>query len=160
MTSPLSREVVETRLASVGLTLGASVPPRGLYHPVRVHDGVAWVSGHTGRDAGRPRHRGVIGESVTVDEALDEARHAAVNLLAALEGAELLPRVAAVLHLRGYLRAHSEFTEHPSVVNAASEVIVLALGATVGVHARTAVGVHSLPGGAPVELEAVVALTS
>jgi enamine deaminase RidA (YjgF/YER057c/UK114 family) len=66
--------------------------------------------------------------------------------------------VTGVLFLRGYVRAVASFGEHPIVVDAASEVLEAVIGG--GPHARAAIGVASLPGGACVELEAVLRLRS
>lgn len=159
MTGALSREAVSERLATIGLSLpGTEVPPRGRYSPVRLLGGQAWVSGHTGRTSEGPRNRGTLGRDLTVDDAKDEARHAAVNLLATVESSGLLDQVQGILHLRGFVRAVDDFESHPAVIDAASEVLLVALGDDLGQHARTAIGVASLPGGAVVELEAVLAV--
>jgi enamine deaminase RidA (YjgF/YER057c/UK114 family) len=90
---------------------------------------------------------------VDVESARESARLAAVNLLGVVEEAVGLDAVSLV-HLRGYVRAHEGFTDHPQVVDAASELLDEAFSDGTG-HARAAVGVSSLPGGAVVELEAV-----
>lgn len=147
---------VRERLEAAGLQLPQPLPAKGRYASVR-HLGVqAWVAGHTGRTSDGPLYVGVVGDDVSVEQARQEARAAALNMLAALDGAGLLERVSGVLLLRGLVRARGDFGDHPHVVDAASEVLLAAFGEKVGMHARTAFGVASLPGGAPVELELVV----
>ena len=157
----LRRQEALRRLEALGFHLSAPLASKGQYVPVRRHGDVLWVSGHTGRGPEGLRVVGVVGEEVALSTAQDEARRAAVNLLAAVDGSPALPsglgEVEALLHVRVYVRAAPDFTEHPAVADAASELLAETLGQDVGEHARTAVGVASLPGGAPVELEAVLA---
>ena len=141
------------RLRRLGFELPPQLPPKGRYAPSRRAGSLLHVSGHTGRTADSPALRGVVGRDVDVDAARGSARLAAVNILGIVEAAEGLERVSLV-HLRGYVRADPEFTDHPRVVDAASELFAEVLGDGTG-HARAAVGVSSLPGGAVVELEAV-----
>lgn len=83
------------------------------------------------------------------------ARTAALNVLAALQ-AYLgdIDRVESILSLTGYVMSGPDFTEHPQVINGASDVFVQMFGDD-GVHARASVGVSSLPGGAPVEISVI-----
>jgi enamine deaminase RidA (YjgF/YER057c/UK114 family) len=117
-----------------------------------------WISGHTGRTAASAAAAGVVGRDLSIDEARDSARLAAANLLASALSAVDADRLAGLIFLRGYVRASDEFADHPSVIDAASEVLEHVLVA--GGHARAAIGVASLPGRACVELEAVLALSS
>jgi enamine deaminase RidA (YjgF/YER057c/UK114 family) len=117
------------------------------------------VSGTTGRVGSTPALRGVVGADVTLEQAQDQARTAALNLLAAIDAAVGLDAVTALVHLRGYVRATTEFDAHPAVVDGASKLLLEVFGEQVGAHARTAIGVASLPGGACVELELVVKLS-
>ena len=79
---------------------------------------------------------------------------------AAIEAEVGLDTVGAVVALRGYVRAATEFDAHPAVVDGASQVLLTAFGAHIGAHARTAIGVASLPGGACVELDLVVSVAT
>lgn len=152
MTRPIER------LAARGIEVPEPVRPKGSYVAVRELGGTAWVSGCTGRSTTAGPLVGVVGETLTLGQAREEAERAAINLVVALESAVGLDRVAAVLHLRGFVRASPDFGEHPLVLDAASALIADTFGPEVGLHARTALGVSSLPGQASVELEAVVAL--
>lgn len=151
---------VADRLLASGLVLPAPPPPKGVYFPSRRCGDQLWVSGATARRDGEPALRGVVGADVTVDAAAEQAGLAALNLLAAIEEAVGLDMVDAVVALRGYVRAVPEFEAHPAVVDGASEVLLDAFGTDTGAHARTAIGVASLPGGACVELDLVVSIAT
>lgn len=150
---------VADRLGELGLALPAPPPPKGSYFPTRRCGDQLWVSGATARRDGRPALRGIVGDDVTVDVAAEQAALAALNLLGAIDDAVGLDAVRAVIQLRGYVRAVTEFDAHPAVVDGASRVLIDVFGADVGAHARTAIGVASLPGGACVELDIVVSAT-
>jgi enamine deaminase RidA (YjgF/YER057c/UK114 family) len=154
MSASLDR--VRARLRELDLVLPDPVAPKGNYAGARRHDGLLWVSGHTGRTASSPARAGVVGEDVGLDEAQTSARLAAVNLVAAALSVVDTERIADVVFLRGYVRAAPTFSQHPAVVDAASEVLRHVLDGQA--HARAAIGVASLPGEACVELEAVLAL--
>jgi enamine deaminase RidA (YjgF/YER057c/UK114 family) len=111
---------IQDALAELGLELHAGLGVRGAYAATRQVGTTLWVSGVTGRSPAGPGVAGIVGESVTVEQARDGARQAAVNLLAAID----------------------------------------VLGPEIGAHARTALGVASLPGGAAVELDLVAHVTA
>jgi enamine deaminase RidA (YjgF/YER057c/UK114 family) len=138
------------------LRLPDVLPAKGAYLSAKRAGGLLFVSGHTGRTVDEPALIGVAGDDVDLDQARESARRAALNLLAAAAAAVDLSQWS-LLQLRGYVRAVPTFTEHPAVIDAASALIVEALGQA-SQHARAAVGVSSLPGGAVVELEAIFAL--
>lgn len=145
------------RLAALGLRLPDPSPPRGAYVAARVHGGLLWIAGHTDRTATEAPTIGVVGADVDMDRARAATRRAALNLLAAAAAVVGLDAVDGVVFLRGYVVGAPGFGEHPRVVDAASELLaeVLCPGS---VHARAAIGVATLPGGACVELEAVLSL--
>jgi enamine deaminase RidA (YjgF/YER057c/UK114 family) len=149
---------IADRLSELGLVIPVPAPPKGAYFPSRRCGDQLWVSGATARSADGPALRGVVGADVTVDAAREQARLAALNLLGAIEAAAGLDAVSAVVQLRGYVRAVPEFDTHPSVIDGASRLLLEVFGESVGAHARTAIGVASLPGGACVELDLVVSL--
>jgi enamine deaminase RidA (YjgF/YER057c/UK114 family) len=156
----MSRDAAETyrqRLEGLGLVLPALPEPRGRYSPWKQHGNQLWLSGVTGRTADAPARQGAVGEDVTLEQARDSARLAAANLIAGIVAATHAAEVSDVVFLRGYVRSVGTFDAHPAVIDAASDVIEEVL--RTGTHARAAIGVASLPGGACVELEAVIALT-
>lgn len=148
------------RLADAGLTLPDTPRPGGLYAPVVIDGTLAHVSGQVALRDGRLVASGVVGDDLDIETAQECARVCALNMLAALAGAlddPELSRVARVLKVNVFVASTSGFCHQPAVANAASELLVLALG-DAGQHARSAVGVAALPRGTPVELDAIVRL--
>lgn len=143
------------RLAALGFEIPAPAAPRGAYFPSRRCGEQLWISGTTARRPADPGAVGVVGDDVTADQARTQARLAALNLVAAIDAAVGLDAVTGLVHLRGYVRAVADFDAHPAVIDGASTLLMDVFGADCGAHARTAIGVASLPGGACVELELV-----
>jgi enamine deaminase RidA (YjgF/YER057c/UK114 family) len=148
----------EEAIARLGIELPPAPRPLASYVPVRVSGGVAYVSGQIATVDGEVLHPGRVGEEVSLGHGQDAARRCALQLLAALrEALGSLDRVAGVLQVFVFVASDPSFTQQPAVANAASDLLVEVFG-DAGKHARAAVGVASLPLGAPVEVAAVVAL--
>jgi enamine deaminase RidA (YjgF/YER057c/UK114 family) len=146
----------EERLQELGVSLPAPAAPVAAYVPcVRTGD-LVYVSGQVPLVDGKPSHLGHLGDDVGLEDGRAAARTCAVNVLAALK-AELgeLSRVRRVVKVTGFVASAPTFTDHPQVVNAASELFGDVFG-DAGRHARAAVGVAALPLGVPVEVEAIV----
>jgi enamine deaminase RidA (YjgF/YER057c/UK114 family) len=146
----------EERLQELGVSLPAPATPVAAYVPcVRTGD-LVYVSGQVPMVDGKPSHLGHLGDDVDLEAGRAAARTCAVNVLAALK-AELgeLSRVWRVVKVTGFVASTADFTDHPKVVNAASELFGDVFG-DAGRHARVAVGVAALPLGVPVEVEAIV----
>ena len=150
--------MVRDRLVALGIELPAPAAPKGAYFPARRCGDQLWISGTTARRPADPGAVGVVGADVTIAQAVTQARFAALNLMAALDAAAGLEAVTALIHLRGFVRAAPDFEAHPAVIDGASTVLLEVFGEDRGAHARTAIGVASLPGGACVELELVAAV--
>jgi enamine deaminase RidA (YjgF/YER057c/UK114 family) len=134
-----------------------AVPPQGDYVPAVVHGGLVWTAGMTPRRAGELVVRGVVGADVDLATAREAAGLATGNALTAI--AEAVGDLAGVraLKLTVFVAAVDGFTQHPAVADGASAVLRERLGER-GVVARSAVGVRTLPSGAPVEVELVAAV--
>src|SRR4051794_3728298 len=135
--------------------------PAGVRLPfalVRVHGGLAYVSGHGPFDGERQLAAGRVGAEVSVEEAYAAARATGLSMVASL-ARELgdLDRVTAWLKVLGFVRCAEGFDATPAVINGFSDLI-LELWGDAGRHARSAIGAGQLPFGMPVEVEAVVAL--
>ncbi|MDT5325194.1 MAG: hypothetical protein QOF25_2346 [Mycobacterium sp.] len=141
------------RLARLGLSVAEAATPKGAYFPSRLCGNQLWVSGTTARRPDRAGLSGVVGTDVSVEQAQEQARLAALNLIGAIDAAVGVDNVNALVHLRGYVRAAGDFDDHPAVIDGASRLLLDVFGERCGAHARTAVGVTSLPGGACVELD-------
>lgn len=147
---------VEARLQSLGIVLPAAPNPVANYVPSCVAGNLLFISGQISRDADGTVTKGRLGAELTVEQGRAAARLAALNVLAQVKAAlGELDRVAQVVRLTGFVSATPEFTDHPQVVNGASDLMVEALGDK-GRHTRAAVGVSSLPMGCAVEVDAVL----
>ena len=146
----------EERLQELGVSLPAPAVPVAAYVPCVRTGSLVYVSGLVPVLDGKPSHLGHLGDNVDLEDGRAAARTCAVNVLAALK-AELgeLSRVRRVVKVTGFVASTPDFTDHPKVINAASELFGDAFG-DAGRHARAAIGVASLPLGVPVEVEAIV----
>jgi enamine deaminase RidA (YjgF/YER057c/UK114 family) len=147
---------VQSRLAALGITLPAAGAPQANYIPTTTSGRLVFVSGQLSIVPNGKQLIGKVGGGVTVDQAREGARIAAINLLAALHSAVGdLDRVSRILKLVGFVNCVPDFVEPHKVVNGASDLLVDVFGDR-GRHARSAIGVGTLPLGAAVEVEAIV----
>ena len=149
---------VESRLAAQGYQLPEAAAPAYQYVAVVAHQGIAYVSGQIPRAGGQVLLTGKVGADVTLAQAQKAAEACVLQGLAQLK-AELkdLGRVVRVLKVTGFVASAPGFTQQPQVIDAASNLLVVAFGEG-GRHARSAVGVAELPRGVPVEIELVAAI--
>jgi enamine deaminase RidA (YjgF/YER057c/UK114 family) len=149
------QETPEHRLADLGLELPPVPPPAGLYAAAARSGNQLYISGQVPRaaDGSGVAAVGKLGQDVTVEEGADLARLCALQALA-IARAELgsLDRVVRVVRVAGYVASAPGFTQHPAVVNGASQLLLDVFGEA-GRHARIAIGVAELPAGVPVEVE-------
>ncbi len=146
----------EKRLRQLGIDLGkVSSPVANYVNAVRTGN-LLFLSGKGPRAVNGVRPRGKVGRDYTAEEAYQHARTVGLDLLAVMR-AELgsLDRVKRVVKLLGMVNAVPEFEDHPKVINGCSDLFVEVLGEA-GRHARSAVGMGSLPMGIPVEIECIV----
>ena len=149
----------EDRLRELGIELPEPAAPVGSYVPARRHGDLLAVSGQIPATPGEPLPTGHCGVDVTVEEGAALARQCALNGLAAARAAlGSLDRIAGVVRVGGYVASPPDFTQHPAVINGASNLLVDVFGEA-GRHARVAVGMASLPLGVPVEVEFLFAVT-
>lgn len=146
------------RLLALGIALPAAPAPIATYVPCVREGGLLFLSGQGPIEPDGTVHAGKVGAGVTVEEAYGHARLTGVNLLAALHAAlGDLGRVRRVVKLLGMVNAAPDFAQHPAVINGCSDLFVEVFGEA-GRHARSAVGLGSLPMGITVEIEAIVAV--
>jgi enamine deaminase RidA (YjgF/YER057c/UK114 family) len=147
---------VEERLLALGLRLPIIVPPRGNFRPYVIAGSLLYLSGKGAplRSDGAPVPK--VGAEVTVEQARAHAQEVGLYLLA-LIGQALggFDRVRRVIKVFGMVNAVPDFTSHTEVINGCSDLLVAVLGER-GEHARSAIGVASLPKGFAVEIEAIV----
>ena len=160
MTTPVSGEGgvdAYARLAELGLTLPAVVPPLAAYVPAVQSGNYVYVSGQLPMVDGKLPYVGKVGAEVTPEQGAELARYCALNALAAIEALVGLGQLVKIVKITGFVASAPGFTGQPAVVNGASLLLHAVLG-DAGVHARSAVGVAVLPMDAPVEVEIVVEL--
>jgi enamine deaminase RidA (YjgF/YER057c/UK114 family) len=147
----------ENRLSELGIALPHPAAPVANYVPASRTGNLLMVSGQLGFDLeGKLTAIGKVGAEVSVEEAKAAARLCAINILAQAKASlGSLDKVARIVRLGGFIAATPEFTQHPAVMNGASDLMVEVFG-DAGRHARTTVGVTSLPLDSPVEIEALI----
>jgi enamine deaminase RidA (YjgF/YER057c/UK114 family) len=145
----------EDKLEELGLTLPTVPAPVANYVPFKRAGDVVYLSGQGPRKPDGSYHTGKVGRDVTWEEAYEHARLTALGLLAAARtAAGSLDRVE-VLKVFGMVNGVPDFADQPKVINGCSDLFVAVLGER-GRHARSAVGMGSLPNNMTVEIEAVI----
>ena len=147
---------VAENLKKLGLTLPNIPTPVANYVPWKRDGNTIYLSGQGPRDKDGKHITGTVGKDVTVEQAYEYAKLVGLNLLAAANAAAggSLEKVE-VLKVLGMVNAVPDFTNHPHVINGASDLFVSVFGEA-GRHARSAVGMGSLPGNITVEIEAIL----
>ncbi len=144
---------IEAKLAELGITLPHPVPPIATYVPFVVTGSLVVISGQLPATGGQVAVAGKLGRWLSVDQGTRAARICFTNVLAQLKAAcGDLDRVRRVVRLGGFIACDPDFTEHATVMNGASDLAVAVFGEA-GRHARTTIGVPSLPLDAAVEVE-------
>src|SRR5579871_6624574 len=146
----------EERLAAMGLTLPVVPAPMANYVPYRWAGNLLFLSGQGPKRPDGGFEVGRLGKDATVEDGYRAARLTGLQLLAVTKSAVgELSRIEAVIKLLGMVNAEPEFGDHPKVINGCSDLLVEVLGEEVGRHARSAVGMGSLPNRMTVEIEAI-----
>ena len=149
---------IDRKLAELGLTLPEAAAPIAAYVPAVEAGGLLHISGQL------PFRDGVVMTGRLGEDGKDlaygqeAAQRCALMLVAQIKAAVGLDRVARIVKLGVFVNSAGDFTDQPQVANGASELMVALFG-DAGRHARSAVGVPTLPRGAVVEVDAIVALT-
>ena len=145
---------IDAKLAELGITLPTPAAPVANYVPFVRSGDLVVISGQLPMQDGKLAVTGKLGEGVSLEQGVAAARLAAINLIAQLKvacGGDL-DRVQQVVRLGGFIAAPASFTHHAPVMNGASDLAVAVFG-DAGRHARTTIGVPSLPMDAAVEVE-------
>jgi enamine deaminase RidA (YjgF/YER057c/UK114 family) len=134
---------------------GAKVP--GLILGVKAIGSIAYISGHLAFVNGELLYKGRIGADVSIEDAKKSAALSVINCLESFDSVVGLDKLDTVLKMTGYLSCTEDVTDHPAIMNAASEVLINVFGED-GRHARAALGIHTLPLGGSVEVEMIVSI--
>lgn len=145
------------RLKALGVTL-PSLPPAVANFVPSVREGSLLFLSGQGPVHAAGYFSGKVGGDVPLASAYEHARLVGLNLLAAIEAAVGLDKVSRVVKLFGMVNAAPDFTAHPMVINGCSDLMIEVFGPEIGRHARSAVGMASLPGQITVEIDLVVAI--
>jgi enamine deaminase RidA (YjgF/YER057c/UK114 family) len=147
---------IDARLNELGITLPDAPAPAANYVPYVRAGHLIFVAGQIPIAGGKPQFVGKLGREFQVEDGQKAARLCALNLVAQLRAAlgGDLDKVKRIVRVGGFVNAVPDFTDHPQVVNGASDVLVQIFG-DAGKHARAAVGCSSLPRGVATEVEGV-----
>lgn len=146
----------EAKLEALGLTLPPVSAPIGSYVTCKRQGNLLYLSGAGPIVQGEALYKGKVGAEITPDVGYEAAKVSALNLIAALK-AELgdLSKVRSIVKLLGLVACADGFYGQPGVINGASDLLFEVFGEK-GRHARSAIGVFSLPMNIPVEIEMIV----
>ena len=151
----------ETRLQELGITLPTPPKPIAKYKPTVLVGNLLYVSGHGPAKSGDPAlMAGKLGAGLSLAQGKESAKLVAINILATVKAAlGSLDRVRRLVKTLGMVNAAPDFLDHPQVINGFSEFMAQVFGDDAGVGARSAVGMGSLPGNIPVEVECMFEVT-
>lgn len=146
---------IETKLAEMGITLPEAPAPAANYVPFVISGDLVFISGQVSMDASG-LIKGKLGDDMSIEDGQAAAKACAINLLAQLKSAcgGDLDRLKKIVKLGGFVNTTLDFSDHPKVINGASDFLGDLLGEK-GAHARAAVGCASLPLGVAVEIEGI-----
>ena len=145
--------MIEEKIASLGIYLPVPPDPAGSYVPVVLSSNLAFVAGQIPTEGKQVKFRGKV-DSIAIGQ--EAARLCTINALAQLKAyLGSLDKIKQIVKITGFINCDPSFTDHPKVINGASDLLVDVFGEK-GKHARAAVGVSSLPLDSAVEIEFVV----
>lgn len=145
--------MIDDLLSSLGVTLPIPPAAAGSYVPVAVSGKLAFVSGQIPMVGKEIKFKGKVGSDITIEQGQEAAALCIINGLAQLKAfLEKLDRISRIVKVTGFVNCEPSFTEHPKVINGASDLLVKIFGEN-GRHARAAVGMSSLPFDSAVEIE-------
>ncbi len=147
----------EEKIKSLGLVLPVPAKPVGSYTPVVMQGELAVLSGQISKAADGKLITGKVGKELTVEQGKAAARTAALNVIAIIKDLIGFPKFERFLRVVGYVQSAPDFYEHSAIVNGASDLFLEIFGQN-GIHARSSIGMASLPLNAAVEIEVTLAL--
>ena len=149
----------DERLESLGYSLSKTLSRGAIYQPVVIDGTTAYISGCVPFDGDKNLvSKGKVPSQVSREDAMKAAALCAANVLRLIrQEVGSLDRVERILKITGFVNSDPDFTEQHLVINGASQLLLDVFGEA-GWHARSAIGMASLPLGASVEVEAIVKL--
>jgi len=145
--------------AETGLTLPPAPMPMGVYKPFLIDGNHLYVSGHGPVKNNGTLITGRVGDTLDIEEGKNAAQQAGLTILSTIvTNVGSLDKVKRVIKVLGMVGCSPDFEKHPYVINGCSELFKKVWGEDNGVGVRSAVGMGSLPGNIPVEIEALFEL--
>ena len=152
--------MIEKRLKELGIIIPNAPKPAGSYIPVVLSGKLAFVSGQIPIKDGQVVYQGKVGDTQSIDDAQEAAKLCVINGLAQIEAyCGTLDNLEKIIKISGFVNSTKDFTEHPKVINAASDLLMKIFDEK-GRHSRIAIGVSSLPLNATFEIDMVVEISS
>ncbi|MBK27487.1 MAG: hypothetical protein CMO77_01490 [Verrucomicrobiales bacterium] len=146
----------DKKIQELGIELPPAPAPMGVYKPIVISGNQAYLSGHGPVQNDGSLMVGRVGDDLDLDAGYQSARQVGLTMLATIKShLGSLDRVKRVIKLLGMVNCTSDFLDHPKVINGCSELFAEIWGEENGIGARSAVGMGSLPGNIPSEIEAI-----
>jgi len=151
--------IFEKNIKDLDLNIPDMATPVANYVPYKIFDKILYVSGQAPSKDGSLIYIGKVGEEITEEDGIKAAELCCINIIAALKSAinSDWEKLDGFIKLGGFVNSNTNFTNHPQIINGASNLLVKIFGEK-GKHARFAVGSNSLPMNISVEIEAIIKL--
>lgn len=147
---------IENRLKELNINLPLSPKPAAVYVPAVMSGDLIFVSGQTPKEGMNLIYKGKLGRDISIAEGYEASKLCILRSISAIKDIILdLDRIEKIVKLTGFVNSCDDFTEQSTVINGASQLLEQIFGEA-GKHARSAIGVNSLPGDAAVEIELIV----
>ena len=149
----------EKNIKDLDFNIPTMASPVANYVPYKIVDKLIYVSGQAPIQDGKVAYKGKVGSEISEEEGIKAAKLCCINIIAALKTAinSEWERLDHFVKLGGFVNCNSEFTNHPLIINGASDLLVEIFGEK-GKHTRFAVGTNSLPMNIAVEIDAIIKL--
>ena len=151
--------IFEKNIKDLGLHIPDMAMPLANYVPYKIFDKILYVSGQAPSKDGSLIYIGKVGEEISEEDGIKAAELCCINIIAALKSAinSDWDKLDGFIKLGGFVNCNTDFTNHPQIINGASNLLVKIFGEH-GKHTRFAVGSNSLPMNISVEIEATIKL--
>jgi len=151
--------IFEKNIKDLDLNIPDMATPVANYVPYKIFDKILYVSGQAPSKDGSLIYIGKVGEEITEEDGIKAAELCCINIIAALKSAinSDWEKLDGFIKLGGFVNSNTNFTNHPQIINGASNLLVKIFGEK-GKHSRFAVGSNSLPMNISVEIEAIIKL--
>ena len=152
---------IDKKIKELKLILPKMANPIANYLPFKISKNIAYISGQAPIIDGKIKFSGKIGDNLSIEDGIEAAKLCCMNILSIIKYAcnNDWDNFNEIIKLGGFVNCTNNFTDHPKIINGASDLLIKILGER-GKHARFAVGSNSLPLDIAVEIEAVVSINT